>query len=139
PATSAAPTAAPALTAVPAAAVPSPAAAKGEIVQVRTDLLIADIDAQGGALTKLELVKHKETEDESKNLVLLGPEHHYFAQSGLTGDGGPNHRTLWRVLPGERSLSEGKNSLELRLAAEGKDGLSVEKVYTFKRDSYIVD
>ena len=135
------PATAPVGAAVPAATVPAPApaTAKGEIVQVRTDLLIADIDTLGGGLVRLELLKHKETDDQSKNLVLLGPEHQYFAHSGLTGDGGPNHRTLWRALPGDRTLDEGKNSLELRLAAEGKDGLAVEKVYTFKRDSYIVD
>ncbi len=134
------PTAAPAVT--PAAAhVPSatPVAAKGETIQVRTDLLIADIDTLGGSVTRLELIKHKETNDQSKNLVLLGAEHQYFAQSGLTGEGGPNHRTLWRAQAGERTLEEGKTSLEVRLTAEGSDGLSVEKVYTFKRDSYVVD
>ncbi len=133
PATAAAPVA------VPSVTVPQAAPTKGEIVQVRTDLLVADVDTLGGGLVRLELLKHKETNDQSKNLVLLGTEHQYFAQSGLTGDGGPNHRTLWRVLPGERSLGEGKSTLELRLSAEGKDGISVEKIYTFKRDSYIVD
>jgi len=136
PATAAAPTAIPAAAPAPATA---PAAAKGEIVQIRTDLLVADIDTLGGGVTRIELLKHKETDDQSKNLVLLGPERQYFAQSGLTGDAGPNHRTLWRVLPGERALGEGKNMLELRLAADGKDGLAVEKVYTFKRDSYEID
>ena len=132
----------PATVAPPAATVavaPTPAAVKGEIVQVRTDLLIVDVDTLGGSIVRLELLKHKETDDQTKNLVLLGPEHQYFAQSGLTGDGGPNHRTLWRALPGDRSLTEGKDSFELRLAADGRDGLSVEKVYKFKRDSYIVD
>jgi YidC/Oxa1 family membrane protein insertase len=135
------PATAPVSAVAPAANVPAPApaAAKGEVVQIRTDLLIADIDTLGGGLVRLELLKHKEAADQSKNLVLLGPEHQYFAQSGLTGDGGPNHRTLWRVMPGERSLGEGKNTLELRLAADGKDGLAVEKVYTFKRDSYVID
>lgn len=125
----------------PAAQAPAPAAvpAKGEIVQIRTDLLVADIDTQGGGLVRLELLKHKETNDQSKNLELLGPEHQYFAQSGLTGDGGPNHRTLWRVVPGERTLADGKNTLELRFSAEGKDGLLVDKVYTFKRDSYVIE
>ncbi|MBS0335809.1 MAG: membrane protein insertase YidC [Proteobacteria bacterium] len=132
-----APAASPIQTTVPAAS-PAPAALKGETIQIRTDLLVADIDTLGGSVTRVELLKHKETNDLTKNLVLLGPEHQYFAQSGLTGDG-PNHRTLWRVLPGERALADGKNTLELRLAAEGKDGLAVEKVYTFKRDSYVID
>src|SRR5688572_15736433 len=106
--------------------VPAATPAKGEVVQVRTDLLVADIDTLGASLVRLELLKHKETNDQAKNLVLLGPEHQYFAQSGLTGEGGPNHRTVWRALPGERSLPEGKNSFELRFTAEGKDGLTVE-------------
>ncbi len=104
-----------------ATAVPSTATAKGEVVQARTDLIVGDIDTLGGSLVRLELLKHKETNDQTKNLVLLGPEHQYFAQSGLTGEGGPNHRTVWRVLPGDRSLAEGKDSLEVRLAAEVTD------------------
>ena len=135
------PTPAAAIVPVPAAAaVPAAVAVvtKGEIIQVRTDLLVADIDTLGGGLVRIELLKHKETNDLTKNLVLLGPEHQYFAQSGLTGDG-PNHRSLWKAAAGERMLGEGKGSLELRLTADGKDGLAVDKVYTFKRDSYEID
>ena len=135
------PASAPQAVPAPASSVPAqaPATTKSEIVQVRTDLLVADIDTLGGGLTRLELLKHKEADDPSKNLVLLGPEHQYFAQSGLTGDAGPNHRTLWRVAPGERALGEGSSALEVRLSAEGKDGVVVDKIYTFKRDSYVID
>lgn len=135
-------TAAPAASAAAAAQVPvatAEPAVKGETIRVRTDLLIADIDTLGGGLTRLELTQHKEKDDQSKNLVLLGPEHQYFAQSGLTGESGPNHRTLWQAQAGERTLADGRNSLEVRLTAVGKGGLSVDKIYTFKRDSYVVD
>ena len=71
--------------------------------------------------------------------MLLGPEHHYEAQSGLTGDGGPNHRTLWSVQPGNTTLGAGEETLEVRLDAQGKDGLAVTKLYRFKRDSYVID
>jgi YidC/Oxa1 family membrane protein insertase len=123
------------LNAVPAA----DAAAKGETVRLITDLLVADVDSTGGTLARVELTRHKDSKDWSKNLVLLGPEHRYEAQSGLTGENGPNHRTVWRVLPGERSLTPGIDTVELRLAAAGKDGLEVQKVYTFRRDSYVID
>jgi YidC/Oxa1 family membrane protein insertase len=132
------PSPAPAVPAVPAAT-QATAQARGELVEVQTDLLTAQIDSLGGGLARLELRKHKEADDQSKNLVLLGVEHQYFAQSGLTGEGGPNHRTLWRVAPGERTLAEGRDSVEVRLTADGKDGLSVDKIYTFRRDSYIID
>lgn len=120
---------------------PTPAAstAKGEVVRVHTDLMIAEIDSVGGTLRRVELLKHRDAVDPDKPLVLLGPEHAYTAQSGLTGEAGPNHRSLWRFVPGPRELAAGQNALELRLTARGGDGVAVEKRYTFHRDSYIID
>jgi YidC/Oxa1 family membrane protein insertase len=127
--------------AAPSAAVPGAAAAPvaGEIVKVRTDLFIAEIDTLGGTLKQLELIKHKDSADPNKNFVLFGPDHHYEAQSGLTGDAGPNHRTLWRAQARDYSLESGKDAVEVRLSATGRDGLAVDKVYTFRRDSYVID
>ena len=88
----------------PSATVPGAEAAKGEPIRVSTDLIAAEIDTLGGTLKRVELLRHKDSNDLSKNLVLLGPEHQYEAQSGLAGEGGPNHRTLWRAEPGERAL-----------------------------------
>ena len=121
--------------AVPAA----DAAAKGETVQVSTDLLVADIDTLGGTLKRLELLRYKSSKDSDENLVLLGPKHQYEAQSGLAGEGGPNHRTVWRVLPGPRALAPGADSLQVTLVAGGGDGIEVHKIYTFRRNSYVVD
>ena len=124
----------------PSAAIPgAEAPAKGEAVRMSTDLIIAEIDTLGATLKRVELLRHKDSKDLSKNLVLLGPEHQYEAQSGLAGEGGPNHSTLWRVQPGERALEPGRDEVSLRLAATGKDGLEVHKVYTFKRNSYVID
>ena len=125
--------------AVPGAAVASAPATSAEIVQIRTDLLLADIELLGGTLKRLELLKHRDHNDPNKNFVLFGPEHAYGAQSGLIGEGMPNHRTVWRVLPGERTLAAGAGELQLRLAADGPNGVQVQKVYTFRRDSYLVD
>ena len=111
----------------------------GETVQVRTDLVVATINTVGGTLQRLELLKHKAQADENKNFVLLGPNYNYEAESGLIGEGLPNHRTTWHVLPGPRELPAGADKLELRLAADGPNGLSVEKVYTFHRDRYLID
>ena len=134
---SAAPAAAPAPNgSVLGAAAP---AVKGETVVVRTDLIIAEIDTLGATLKRVELLKHKEAKDSAKNLALLGLEHHYEAQSGLTGEGGPNHRMLWNVQPGSTSLADGQDAVEVRLTSQGKEGLSATKVYRFKRDSYVID
>jgi YidC/Oxa1 family membrane protein insertase len=133
--------AAPAAGSAPQADVPGAAAAagKGERIVVSTDLFIAEIDTLGGTLKRIELLKQKDAKDSSKNLVLLGPEHHYEAQTGLTGEGGPNHRTLWSMQPGSTTLGAGEQSLEVRLTAQGKDGLAATKLYRFKRDSYVID
>jgi YidC/Oxa1 family membrane protein insertase len=113
--------------------------AQGEVVRVSTDFLVAEVDSLGGTLRRVELIRHKDSRDRSKNFVLLGPEHRYVAQSGITGDAGPNHRTPWRILPGERVLAPGRETVELRLVAQGREGLQVEKIYTFKRSSYVID
>ena len=123
------------------ATVPGAAGApvKGETVKVRTDLFVAEIDTLGGTLKRLELLKHKDSADPSKNFVLFGPEHQYEAQSGLTGEAGPNHRSLWRTQALENILEAGKETVEVRLSAPGRDGLAVDKIYTFRRDSYVID
>jgi YidC/Oxa1 family membrane protein insertase len=133
------PAAADAPAAKPSAAVPGVEAAKGETVRVATDLIVAEIDTLGATLKRVELLRHKDSKDLSKNLVLFGPQHQYEAQSGLAGEGGPNHRTLWRAEPGERTLQPGGDEVSVQLVATGKDGLEVHKTYTFKRNSYVID
>ena len=124
----------------PSAAMPDGASpAKGEIVRISTDLIAVEVDTLGGTLKRVELLRHKDSKDLSRSLVLLGPEHHYEAQSGLAGEGWPNHRTFWRAEPGERALAAGRDEVTLVLSATGKDGAQVRKTYTFKRDSYVID
>jgi YidC/Oxa1 family membrane protein insertase len=127
--------AAPSSAAVPAAAAPT----KGETLRVRTDLFVAEIDTLGGTLRRLELLKHKDSADPNKDFVLLGPEHQYEVQSGLAGEGGPNHRTLWRAKGQDYVLEQGKDVLEVRLSAVGRDGIAVDKVYSFHRGTYVIN
>src|SRR5919197_976314 len=84
--------AAPGTIGAPAATAP----ASGETIRVTTDLVVAEIDTLGGTLKRLELVRHKDSADPDKNFDLNSPAHLYEAQSGFTGEGGPNHRSLWR-------------------------------------------
>jgi len=129
-----APATAPGASVVPAVNAPQ----SGQRVRVRTDTVVAYIDTQGGDLVYLELLQHRDTIDGSKNLVLLGPEHHYAAQSGLTG-GLPFHRTLFTTAELESTLVPGKDNLEVRLEANAPDGVKVTKILTFHRASYQID
>ena len=121
--------------ATPAAAVP----AKSELVSVRTDLVVAEIDTLGATLKKLALLKHKESKESGEPFVLLGPHHRFEAQSGLTGESGPNHRTVWTLQAGNTTLAAGQETLDVRFTAQGKDGLNATKIYRFRRDSYLID
>jgi YidC/Oxa1 family membrane protein insertase len=139
-------TTSPAPTTVPAArpdAVPgSPAAAAAgtsEKLRVRTDLLVAEIDTQGGDLVYLEFLDQKDVIDPSKNLVLLSPEHQYAAQSGLIGANLPNHRTLFTAKTKGATLADGKESVEQSLEAVSADGVKVTKTYVFHRGSHLIE
>jgi len=129
-----APATAPGASVVPAVNAPQ----SGQRVHVRTDTMAAEIDTLGGDLVYLELLQHRDTLDGSKNLVLLGPEHRYSAQSGLTG-GLPFHRTLFTTAELETSLASGKDHLEVRLEASAPGGVKVTKILTFHRASYQID
>jgi YidC/Oxa1 family membrane protein insertase len=118
----------------------APAGAKtGDRLRVRTDTMLAEIDTQGGDLVYLELLRHKDTRDEKKNFVLFGPEHRYAAQSGLIGEGLPNHRTLFQAAGREFDLAEGQDRLDVRLEASSSNGVKVAKILTFHRGSYRID
>jgi YidC/Oxa1 family membrane protein insertase len=121
---------------ITAAVVPGAVTAK-----VMTDLYIADISSRGGDITRLELVRHPDTDDKSKNFVLFdnGGKHIYLAQSGVIGDGLPNHKTEWKLAGGEHVLKDGEKQLELRLEASIANGGKVVKTYVFQRGSYRIE
>ena len=60
---------------------------------VKTDTMVATISAQGGDVVRVELLQHKQSDDHTKNFVVLQDDgaHFYVANSGFTGDGLPNH------------------------------------------------
>ncbi len=107
---------------------------------IKTDLFIAEISAQGGDLTRLELIKHHATEDKAKNFVLFdnGEKHFYQAQTGLIGESLPNHKSLYQFISSNTELKEGQDALEVRLETTA-NGLKLIKTYTFHRDSYLID
>ncbi len=119
--------------AVPAAGVVS--------AKIKTDLYVADISSQGGDITRLELVRHPDTENKSKSFILFdnGEKHLYLAQSGLIGEGLPNHKTEWKLAAGDQVLKDGANQLDITLEATTAGGNKVLKTYVFHRGSYQID
>ena len=123
----------------PAAAPVQASFNKGARATVETDVLHATIDANGGDLRELILLKYRETEDKNKVFTLFedSQTRPYFAQSGLVGQGMPTHRSVFQLNPGTYRLSGGALQLEVPLVwSDPATGVRVEKTYIFKRGSY---
>ena len=89
---------------------PRPAAPAGQTVTIKTDLYTADVDTVGGVISRVALAEHRDATDPTKPYLALqrNAERTFVAQSGLIGDGLPNHRTAYEVLPGPRELAPGQ-------------------------------
>ena len=125
----------------PSTAPASPGApAPGELVQVFTDVLSVDVDLLGATLVRAELSRHRATLDTTKNFELLerSQRHEYIAQSGLIGEGLPNHNSRFTAAGKEFRLAEGQDRLEVPFESQGPDGVRVRKVFIFERGNYLV-
>ncbi|MEO5862683.1 MAG: membrane protein insertase YidC [Burkholderiales bacterium] len=115
--------------------------ARGERIRVTTDLMIAQIDTLGGDIRQVELVKHKASEDKTRNLVIFNDStpQIYVAQSGLIGVGLPNHKSRFSADAAQYQLDPSKDLLTVRLTSQVSNGIAVVKQYVFHRGNYVVD
>ena len=116
----------------------------GEKIKVTTDMIVAEIDTAGGDIRQLGLLKHPSREDKNKpyELLLDKSARFHVAQSGLIGDGLPSHKTKYTADSshnGNYELEPGQDKVVVRLLAPETDNLKVAKIYTFHRDSYVID
>jgi YidC/Oxa1 family membrane protein insertase len=118
----------------------STTAATGETFVVQTDLAAYRINTLGGVIEEVALVKHRDATDKSKPYLVMAKnaDRIHIAQSGLIGNGLPNHNTLYSKVSTNLALGDAQ-TLEVRLSAPLQSGGKNDLVYTFKRDSYIVD
>ncbi|MEO8058904.1 MAG: membrane protein insertase YidC [Burkholderiales bacterium] len=147
--------------AVPATAPP----VVSEQVTITTDLVKATLRSEGGTLSRVELLKEPEhvqkqwyeplvalfsaggatAATDKPNVTLLeeSRDRFYVAQTGLIpaagGTGLPNHHTVMTLVPGERTLKAGENTLQVKFESPVVGGLKVVKTYTFKRGDYVID
>ncbi len=134
------PGAAPALP-VPGALANAPATMHGETISIKTDRYAAEVDTLGGVITEVALNEHRDTDNTNKPYLLLQKNENrtFLAESGLIGEGLPNHHTLWQALPGPRELAPGADKVELKLLATTPAGVKVTQTLTFHRGSYLID
>ena len=114
---------------------------KGEKIIVKTDFFRAEISTLGGDITQIELLKHFDTVDKTKPFVLFQQtdSHKYMAQSGLLGAELPTHNSLFTTPFKQYELTDGKNTIEVRLNAKTITGTRVSKLFIFHKSSYLID
>ena len=117
----------------------------GSRIQVSTDLFQAEIDTTGGDLRRLVLNKHSAADSNDGNFVLMSDAQKpmlYIAQTGLMGNDLPNHKSVFTSAATSYTMADGAASQEVRLSwvgAGAANGVTVHKIYTFHRGSYVID
>lgn len=114
-----------------------------ESVHVITDVLDLMIDTQGGTIYQLDLNKYQKSADEMETpfrLFSINEGGYHIAQSGLVSSGhtAPNHKDIYQPEKTEYRLEDGSDELVVKMHWQ-RDGVNVSKVFTFKRDSYVID
>ncbi|MGR9086773.1 MAG: membrane protein insertase YidC [Gammaproteobacteria bacterium] len=136
------------------------AAPQAKVVSVRTDTLALEIDLLGGTIRNLDLLNYPQEMSNSavdRFRELLGLEASkpnlepvrlfdssnqkiFVAQSGLIAGSGslpvPDHHAQFVSEKDHYSLEPGQDSLSVPLTWTDEHGLSVTKLFVFKRGSY---
>ena len=114
------------------------AAAPRQDVTVASDVMRLTFDSEGGTLKASELLKYSDTADDKKLMQVFeqNAKRVYLGQTGLIGGNFPNHKTPMTVVPGERELKDGQDSVQLRFESAEQGGVKLVKTYTLKRGVY---
>lgn len=113
-------------------------------ITIETDLILAKINTQGGGIESLKLKQESEdakTPDIKFALLKNTATETFISQSGLIGNNGtyPNHNTLYSSEKKAYELDDGQSELIIPLMWTSIEGMTFTKVFTFKRNSYLVD
>ncbi|HQU14589.1 MAG: membrane protein insertase YidC [Chromatiales bacterium 21-64-14] len=139
------PTAGPAATpgAAPAPAPAGSNAPKGQLLHVHTDVLDVVISTTGGSLQRAALPEFAASEHGPRQPVVLLDDQagkQFLAQSGLLGadDEAPTHHAQFTAERTDYRLAPGAQQLQVHLRWDSGHGVTVDKIYTFHRNSYVV-
>lgn len=138
---------------------PITTAPSAKIIKIKTDVLALEINTEGGTVQNLDLLNYPVEKDNTivnsiraligmanaeKNyspvrLFNSDKEKLFLAQSGLITSKGitaPTHLTIFNADSDNYQLAQGQDSISVPLTWTDNNGLSVTKVFTFKRGNY---
>ncbi len=119
----------------------SAVAVASERFEVSTDVLKMTFDTQGGALVRTEFLQYLDSNDKTRNFVLLDDtkDRYYQAQTGLIGgvapDSFPTHKSVMAV-SGDKVLKDGQDELKIVFTSQDTGGIKLVKTYTLRRGAY---
>ncbi len=123
----------------------APVAPTQSRIRVVTDVLDMDIDPQGGALVRADLLKYPRNKRPDSPPVRLfdtqEPDFHVM-RSGLrvlNGRPEPTHLVTFQAAAAEYRMAPGTQELRVPLTWTDGQGVTVTKTYVFRPGSYAVD
>ena len=115
---------------------------QNKMISVKTDLLDAQINLQGGNLVEAKLLKYPVSLQEKNTPIQILNSNEdvlYVAQSGLSVPSNQDAgKITYQTAKSTYNLADGQNILTVTLTGKTSDGLSVEKTYTFVRGNYAI-
>ena len=113
-------------------------------VVVTTDVLRVEIDPIGGSVVVADLLGYPQTEEKSAPPVRLldyRDATFFEAQTGLVSGNGaaPAHDAVFTVAQNSYALVNGADTLEVPLTWTDPSGIVVQKMFVFKRASYVIE
>ena len=113
------------------------------LIHVETDTLDVYIDRLGGDIVEASLLQHTVTLDGDQPFTILNNQSfaYYISQSGLIGPNATDkagERPVFTTATRRYKLEEGSDELAVTLSLE-QNGVIIDKVFTFTRDSYLID
>ncbi len=112
------------------------------LIHIKTDVLDLQIDPTGGDVVSLALPTYTKTVNskESFNLLENNRQRVFIAQSGLIGangaDASPEGRPVYTVAKTNYALADNQNTLEVPLYFTDKNGVEIQKIFTFTKGKY---
>lgn len=111
-------------------------------VQVKTDLFNLEIDTLGGDIRQVALVEYpvaNDKPDEPYTLMQDAMPRFFVAQSGLMpAEYAPTHQTTYQAQQLNYDMGDADN-LEVVLSWQNPQGVTVNKIFSFKRGSYTIN
>ncbi len=115
-------------------------------ISVKTDVLALNIDLVGGDIVHLSLPAYKGGDvPENENFLLFdkGQKRYYIAQSGLTGQTGPDlfgvGRAHYESSETTYVLADDQDRLAVDLKTRTKEGVEIIKRFIFVRGEYTIE